>query len=647
MSGLTRARPRALESIMNRTFLRVGVIGAALATALFVGCGGGGGTTTTAGPPIGAAGGTVTSAEGASVAIPAGALGAPVAIGVAKDAAGAPALPAAPDVQAAGDVFALTPHGTAFAAPATLTLPFDPTKVPAGGTLMLLKTGAAQAAWQPVAGATTAGATMSGSISGFSFVVVAVVFPPTITTQPADQVVASGASATFSVVATGHFGQALLAYQWSSSADGGLTWQAIAGATAASYATPPVLAGSTRYRVNVGLQAAPWVNVDSASATVTIGAGGGSSTPAVAAGTHHSLALKADGTVWAWGRNVQNQLGDGTGVDRTLPVRVQGLPPIAAISAGHYHSLALARDGSVWAWGDPLAAAGGQTQMVAVQVNLAGTFTDIAASDQFSVALRNDGTVWAWGINGQGQLGRGNPGASDSTPQQVSGLSNVVQIDVASNHVVARQLDGTVWAWGGNDRGQIGDGSFSDRGSPFMVPGTLGSTNVVAFTAHSMAFGIPPTTDTAVWGGAVTVGSTSYFGGSNVPVKRGIAFNAAFELFNTDGRPLRAIAETSGGQGAVYVLWIEPNNGAVFSVGANADGVLGDGTTTDNNNQTTALGLVNMQSIATPRALARFAIARKGDGTVWAWGYNGDGQLGDGTTTNRLVPVQVPGLNLN
>jgi len=125
---------------------------------------------------IGSAGGTVTGPAGSRVVISAGALSQNVAIEIAQSSAGAPPLPS--NMVAAGPIFALTPHGTSFATPATITIPFDPALIPQGETPLLYKTNAAQTGWEPVAGATLNGAAMTGQISGFSWILTSRIPPP-------------------------------------------------------------------------------------------------------------------------------------------------------------------------------------------------------------------------------------------------------------------------------------------------------------------------------------------------------------------------------------------------------------------------------------------------------------------------------------
>ena len=148
----------------------------------------------------------------------------------------------------------------------------------------------------------------------------------------------------------------------------------------------------------------------------------------MAAGWYHSLALKADGTVWAWGYNFYGQLGNDTNAGKSTPnptpQQVLGLPAIIAIAAGESHSLALAADG----------------------------------------------TVWGWGWNYYGQLGTGtnNLNNSPNPPTQISGLSNVTAISAGGYHSLAMTSNGTVWAWGYNFYGQLGNST--NNSSPSANP---------------------------------------------------------------------------------------------------------------------------------------------------------------------------------
>jgi hypothetical protein len=147
--------------------------------------------------------------------------------------------------------------------------------------------------------------------------------------------------------------------------------------------------------------------------------------PKIAGGALQSLALKSDGTVWAWGNNQYGQLGNGATTDSSVPVEVQGLTNVVAIGSGAAHSLALRSDGTAWAWGNNYEGELGNGTLtnsnVPVEVQGLTNAVAIAAGYYHSLAVRSDGTVWAWGLNGNGQLGNGTT-TNSSVPVQVHGF---------------------------------------------------------------------------------------------------------------------------------------------------------------------------------------------------------------------------------
>jgi hypothetical protein len=184
---------------------------------------------------------------------------------------------------------------------------------------------------------------------------------------------------------------------------------------------------------------------------------------AVATGAEHSLAVKADGTVWAWGLNDSGQLGDGTTTNRSSPVQVVGLSGVTAIAAGQNFSLALETDGHgggwVWAWGSNAAhqLGDGTTASRSVPVRIASlsSVVGIAAGRTWAMALARDGTVWTWGSNQYGQLGIGHTTAA-ATPTRVYPLTNVVSIGAGYWHAVVLDASGRLWGWGASLNGELG-----------------------------------------------------------------------------------------------------------------------------------------------------------------------------------------------
>ena len=218
---------------------------------------------------------------------------------------------------------------------------------------------------------------------------------------------------------------------------------------------------------------------------------------AVAGGVGHTLALLADGTVWAWGRDNYGQLGNGDAGNSPVPTQVSGLPPITAISAGGFHSVALAEDGKVWTWGyniwGQLGIDSFDDAQLPVEVLSLSEVVDIAAGFLHTLALTRDGTVYAWGHNAFGQLGIGS-NENQSTPVEVESLSDAEIVNVASGPAadvsLAITADGMLYEWGTNPAGT------GTRFTPVMVAGisdvvdaTAGYVQIQALTADGTVYG--------------------------------------------------------------------------------------------------------------------------------------------------------------
>ena len=210
--------------------------------------------------------------------------------------------------------------------------------------------------------------------------------------------------------------------------------------------------------------------------------------PPVAAGQRHSLAVKSDGTVWAWGYNRNGQLGDGTTTDRSTPGPVPNLTDVVSVAASDRHNLALKRDGTLWAWGqnsNGQLGDGTTTPSLTPKQVLTGVVS-VATGYHYSLAVKSDGTLWAWGDNEYGQLGDGT-WADSFTPKQV--LTGVVAVAAGGSHSLALKSDGTLWAWGDNYSGQLGDGTTFPftRTTPQLVNLPGGVVAMGASPTHSMA----------------------------------------------------------------------------------------------------------------------------------------------------------------
>ncbi|MCX5977325.1 MAG: fibronectin type III domain-containing protein [Coprothermobacterota bacterium] len=349
----------------------------------------------------------------------------------------------------------------------------------------------------------------------------------------------------------------------------------------------------------------------------------------LAAGAGQTLGLKGDGTVWVWGDNGNGQLGLGDTTDRSTPVQVTALGnDITILEAGSYHSLALKGDGTVWAWGyngnGQLGLGDNTNRYTPVQVTALGdNVVALTANGGHTLALKGDGTVWACGYNGNGQLGLGDT-ADRSSPVQVLALGNNVKaLTTGEYHSLAQKEDSTVWAWGKNDHGQLGLGDTISRLTPVQVT-SLGS-NVAAMAAGGMHT-LSLKDDGTVWA----------WGWNN---------NGQLGLGDTTDRlsPVQVTALGSN-EVAVAVGWMHTitlkDDGTVWAWGYNGNGQLGLG---DNTNRSSPVQVLALGNNVTSLTTGEYhSLASKDDGTVWAWGMNNHGQLGLADTTDRLSPVQVP-----
>ncbi len=353
-------------------------------------------------------------------------------------------------------------------------------------------------------------------------------------------------------------------------------------------------------------------------------------TPAIAAGRLHTLVLKHDGTVWAWGWNASGQLGDGTTTNNTIPVRVEGLTDVISIATGYSHSIALKRDGTVWAWGNNIfgqLGIGTPTfhHSTPVQVKGLTGVTAIAAGHLHTLALKSDGTVWAWGLNASGQLGDCTT-TKRVVPVRASDLTGVKAIVGGYSHSIALKKDGTLWAWGTNFWRQPEDENFFLSTSiPTQVNGLTGVKAMAAGRQHTIAL----KNDGTVWAWKTIPPGLSE--------ERG--HTSRTSLVRVKG--LTNVTAIASGESLCLAL---KRDGTVWVWRVNTSGPW----EVDSHART---GPVRVKGLTNVKAVAggdTHSLALKSDGTVWAWGQNDFGQLGNGTTSKESrTPVKVRELTLS
>jgi alpha-tubulin suppressor-like RCC1 family protein len=206
----------------------------------------------------------------------------------------------------------------------------------------------------------------------------------------------------------------------------------------------------------------------------------------VSSGINHCAALKADGTLWTWGANGNGQLGDGTNVNKSSPVQFGSQSNWSYVSCGGFNTFAINSSGELWATGDnsvsgPLGDNTIVTRSSPVQIGTSTTWKTVSGSyaGTHTIAINTDGTLWTWGNNSAGQLGDGTI-AKKSSPVQIGSLTNWKSVTAQTNTSHALKTDGTLWGWGMNDNatGFICDGTAVNKSSPVQI-GSLTSWSQV------------------------------------------------------------------------------------------------------------------------------------------------------------------------
>lgn len=414
---------------------------------------------------------------------------------------------------------------------------------------------------------------------------------------------------------------------------------------AGKYQTCVLLAGMRCWGWNANGQLGNDSTANSTTPVAVLGLAG--SVASIAMGASQTCTLTTTGGLQCWGGNGNGQIGNGTTADVHLPVAVAGFStavavgvrniviagsPVAApadtfVTSGA-HTCAVTNAGGVQCWGDNTygqLGVGSTTrfyQPVAVH-NLASGVSAIATGDSHTCALTGAGTVQCWGRNSGGQLGNGTT-ADASEPVVVSGLSGVAAIAAGGNHTCALMNAGGVQCWGFNNYGQLGNGSTASASTPVGVGGLSGN-GVAISTGWLHTCVLTSAGNVQCWGrnfdGELGNGSTT---GATTPVT----------VTGLSG----AVAIAAGGLHSCAVT----SAGGAQCWGANIYGELGNGTFASSSVPVTVTGLNG--NAATIAAGQQHTCAATTAGAVQCWGYNGNGQLGNGTTTRSTTPVMVIGL---
>jgi len=347
----------------------------------------------------------------------------------------------------------------------------------------------------------------------------------------------------------------------------------------------------------------------------------------VDAGGLDSCALNVSGQAFCWGRNDVGQLGDGTTTQRLVATAVAGGLTFARVSAGgnvfSVHTCGTTASGVAYCWGgNYLGQLGdGTTTDRLVPTAIAGglTFAAVSAGAFHTCGVTTSGAAYCWGNNQHGQLGDGST-TDRLVPTAIAGGLTFAAVSAGAIHTCGVTTSGAAYCWGANDSGQLGDGTTTDRLVPIAIAGGL---TFAAVSAGFQACGVTTSGAAYCWGdnslGELGDGTTTARS-VPTPVAGGLTFTAV--------------------SAATFYTCGVTTSGVAYCWGDNYTGQLGDGTTT-NQLVPKAITVGPSLTIAMVSANIAHACAATTSGAVYCWGNNFFGELGDGTTTNRLVPTAV------
>ena len=342
---------------------------------------------------------------------------------------------------------------------------------------------------------------------------------------------------------------------------------------------------------------------------------------------------------WSWGVNGLYNLGDGTTTGRSSPVQVLGGGTNWTIlSNGRYHTAGIKSDGTLWTWGydDSYGQLGLNTintgRSTPVQTIAAGTnWKQVDCGNRHTVAIKTDGTLWSWGRNDQGQLGDSTT-TNKSSPVQITGTT-WKQAAAGQDSSAAIKTDGTLWCWGRNDGTQthLGDNTTVTKSSPVQTAAAGTNWRQVSIGRRNTA--------------AIKTDGTLWVWGDNQYGQLGRNFADGFNGASTPVQTIVGGTNWKNVQVGIASLSAIKTDGTLWTWGQNTLGQLGDGTSS---HQYSPIQLAGTNWKQVDRGLYYSVAAIKTDGTLWTWGYNSSfGQLGDNTLTDRSSPVQIYGAGTN
>ena len=338
----------------------------------------------------------------------------------------------------------------------------------------------------------------------------------------------------------------------------------------------------------------------------------------IVSGESTSFAVKVDGSFWAWGKNNHAQFGNGKNKSKILPINSSASWKDVSNSNGSFndHVSAIKTDGTLWSWGlngNGQLGDGTQftTQYLPVQAGSDTNWSSISNGYQFSISIKSDGTLWGWGRNLRGQLGLGYTSFNVLSPLQIGLDSNWQAVVTGSNFSLGLKKDSTLWSWGHNSDGQLGNGQ-SGNSLTLNTPTQIGTDSNWVFVAAGNNNSVAIKADSTLW----TWGNSS-FG------KLGRTGNFRIPQLVDSAKKFTYVSCS-----ITHTLAIDDDS-LLWGCGSNNDSQLGISAT---NNQLSLVKVDSNRKWIKIVAGSNHSLGIISDSTLWAWGSNFNGQLGDSVT---------------